>query len=330
MFMRRLFLFLFFLPGLAFSGATPAPIVEEIISVMESIPPCKTKEELVAHYHKLFDDKIQQFLQQACKVHAADYQACLLAYREMEKLSLHEWRAKLKELGLLGGEENLFRLKKLENPRIVQIIRGVLEEFGINPQHIALFSNDIDDLASAYGLGADNICINEFAMYISDHSLKAVIAHEVQHILFKDVTMGIMCLFFIHPEKDRNINIFKSGDVTVDKIRLIHEIRADVLAALKSPYYALSMENLLQDALYSNIPLSQTAAAHHPTLQQRIKIVQMIQKQLKQCLQDKKDLLIASVVKGNKSHNFLYSLLSKLDPVITRVRCWIRFKKVMS
>jgi hypothetical protein len=281
MFMRSLFLFLFFLPGLAFSGATPAPIVEEIISVMESIPPCKTKEELVAHYHKLFEEKIRQVQDEMCKAVGIDRQQSLACWEEMSA----------KFNGALTTEDKV-KVKKYvkgtsPSPRVLKITQEVLQEFGLDPLQIDVYATPLEQNGGIAAACYKRLLLvnDELVKRLSDHELRAIVAHEVQHIIFWGPDLATKAL---GPRMDYD-GIQRAIKSCKVKWTLIDEMRADVLVALKSPYYALCMQHVFERMKYSIGCVSWLFGGaslgcdeDHPSIGQRIVIAKTVAKQLAQ------------------------------------------------
>lgn len=241
----------------------------------------------------MFEQKIQQVEDEMCKV------ACI-SRQELTSMQ-EEMAAKFnRDESAEEEEENKTYFKWIEpHPRLLKIIHGVLQEYGIASNLLYVYATPENHPSINHGGIAGIFCgryllLNEDLLkFCSDHYVRAVIAHEAQHVIFED--------------NQRIAGLLGFGDVATQKLLepyrnklvLLTEMRADVFAALKSPYYALAMEHLFKRYRYNEQWVKRLQLfcedITHPTDEQRIRVAQIISQQLKQFPQEKIDPKIKSL-----------------------------------
>jgi len=276
---RRAFLTLFL--AIPFSlGAESA--LDSFIAALEPDRIFDSKAEMEAHYKELIESYQRKIVDAVCKETG-------VSRREIEE----KHRAAIKGVQITGKPlspelqekaDQEIELSKAQlnckpaHPRVEKIAREVLEDFGLGEATLAIFS-----VPSARGCGAAVISryetifigVDEQLMsLLSDHEIRATMAHEVQHVLFHDCAAS-----------DSVCGLACSNQLKLDYSRLC-EIRADIFAAIKSPYYADIVEHVWSrytycqswiEKVYGRIPDDYNT---HPNPDQRVKVARIISRQL--------------------------------------------------
>jgi len=254
--------------------------IETFMGSLEPNRVFATKAEMEGHYKASLQKMIAEVEERVCKKYSMSRQELQTKYAEMEK-KYSQTAASTKEEQEEEARDEAYFLQrygcKPVDKRLGKITRDVLKEFGVNPDRYKIF-----DALYGHG-GLAGVMIDHYIFVnsrllknFSDHEVRAIMAHEVQHIIFRDnITQSAIAGL---PYPDDQL------DQLVQECQRICELRADLYAALKSPYYAATTEHLWQRWQYCEKwteRFGMKAEDHtHPDTQARTKLAHVIGKQL--------------------------------------------------
>jgi len=204
---------------LAFLAALPLGLcanqeVEAFMNMLEPDRKFSSYQELVEHYQQWFTTRYAE----------VEADLCAATHKNLDQL--------VQERAVLRKEYSQpYRLEVFDvaSPRFERLLKETLKDFGVK-RKIKIYASSITGYAAAY---LDFIIVNEWRMSrYSDDVIKAVFAHELQHILFEDCLDSDHLSYQDHQEQTPRCRHMQ-----------LAELRADVFSFLKSPTYAAAVKD---------------------------------------------------------------------------------------
>jgi hypothetical protein len=128
----------------------------------------------------------------------------------------------------------------------INCIHQVMNDFGIDPSSISIVESDEVAIASALD---STLTISPSSFLVLPSNAQAfVIAHELQHIIYKDSSF---CHFIKQTIKKYNLPL----DAYFKYVRFI-ELRADIKAAIRSKEYALGYKAFVEELTHSQMAIA--------------------------------------------------------------------------
>jgi hypothetical protein len=282
------------------TSVSHAPIfgpIEHVVETIEQMPICASKDELIKHYHAIFNRLISYVENQIL---------------QLSELSLQQWQERRSEIqAQLSTQLSEKELKQAQlvplSQRIAYLVHDTLNEFGMDVSAItALHDTEMRFCGGPMSVFGDRLLLvyEAWVTKLSDHEIRAILAHEIQHLKFQD-NISRMLVDSVPWECNGKINEVQPLMYLYYQLR---ELRADVFAALQSPYYALATEHMQIRLKYDVSWLSsETRDYNHPTGDQRTRIARIVGRQL-QNFEHATDLRMDSLQQDMKVGNLRWFL----------------------
>ncbi|HEX2978084.1 MAG TPA: hypothetical protein VHO47_03115 [Candidatus Babeliales bacterium] len=165
-------------------------------------------------------------------------------WKRFEAIGIYRNSIQVPYLKEAQNYQTIFDSPKIDLPQeTLTLIYRVMNDFGINPRSISIVGSN-----NPFAITARDFAIFINKEYFFRYSTKAqlfLVAHEMQHIIYKD---NSFCHFLTNAVKNGKLNEIRHDGALYTYLRFT-ELRADVKAAIFSKEYAQGYVAFIEELL---------------------------------------------------------------------------------